>query len=271
MRSVMRKWMLSSIRWMTRATSSLVRRKCWSLVIVRSVIRWVISGLSSSIHRESDSTKMSSNFLSDWDRIIAVSFSIYPVILWHLREILIFSCKVAGNVLYCNLSICFRIPIMWRWLAYWGNLYFLIDMKKTILMSLILSLSILLLDIVTWRHECGDYGGDNGPVFYGFPFVYRTQIPWVNSFSGDFYIQWFLANLFVYSVFIFLIIYSIRLFILKSRQIKKALMIIIYSFITLFALSTVWIFGMTEWHFTWNHRNLKTLQCEIQWSFFSMK
>jgi hypothetical protein len=59
----------------------------------------------------------------------------------------------------------------------------------------LLSLSIPLLDIVTFRHSF-DFNGNMGPDFYGFPFIYRTEIPWVNSFNGVFYIFGYFGNVF---------------------------------------------------------------------------
>jgi hypothetical protein len=58
-------------------------------------------------------------------------------------------------------------------------------MKITrIIIIILLSLALPLLDIVTFRHSY-DFNGDMGPDFYGLPFIYRTEIPWVNSFNGD--------------------------------------------------------------------------------------
>jgi hypothetical protein len=49
------------------------------------------------------------------------------------------------------------------------------------------------LDVITWAHHC-DFKGDLGPVFIGFPFIYRTEIPWVCSMSGQFYLLGFVGN-----------------------------------------------------------------------------
>lgn len=136
---------------------------------------------------------------------------------------------------------------------------------------LLLSLSISQLDFITIRYEC-DYLGDMGPEYYGFPFIYRTQIPWVNSLSGNFYILGYIGNV---SVIYGLLFFSVTLF--KKFRISLGIMKylkIVTSIITiiLFIFASMF-FTLIEWNFKWKYNHIenyggKPLKCEKHLEFF---
>jgi hypothetical protein len=142
---------------------------------------------------------------------------------------------------------------------------------KYILISLLLALSIPLLDIITVRYEC-DYFGDAGPVFYGFPFKYRTALPWINSLSGVFYISGFLYNFLFYFVLIFSSILLLNKLI-KKLIFKKILRIIGYVIVFMSLLLALSKFLVIDWKFEWKNRYFenrgeKPLECERHFEFF---
>ncbi len=135
-----------------------------------------------------------------------------------------------------------------------------------------LSLSISQLDIISVRYDC-DYCGDGGPGFYGFPFKYRTTIPWVNSMSGDFYISGFLGNTLFFFVIIFALIILLKR-IVKSLKVKKIFKIIGYVLTTILLLLAAMNFFIIDWRFEWkdtyyNNYGGKPLKCEKHLEFFS--
>jgi hypothetical protein len=136
---------------------------------------------------------------------------------------------------------------------------------------LLLSLSISQLDFITIRYEC-DYLGEMGPEYYGFPFIYRTQIPWVNSISGKFYILGYICNVSVIYTLLFLLVklsekLSINKRIMKFLKIITSLItIILFIFASLF-------FTIIEWNFEWKYNHIenyggKPLKCEKHLEFF---
>jgi len=145
------------------------------------------------------------------------------------------------------------------------------NIVKYILIALILSASIPLLDIITIRYDC-DYLGDMGPGFYGFPFKYRTTIPWVNSMSGVFYISGFLSNIVFYFTLTLLSIMLLKKVIL-NLILRKILRITGYVItITLLLLASL-NYMITDWRFEWKDTYFenyggKPLECEKHFEFF---
>lgn len=150
----------------------------------------------------------------------------------------------------------------------------LILKKKTakyILITLIVSLSIPLLDIITVRFDC-DYLGDTGPGFYGFPFKYRTSIPWVNTMSGVFYISGFLCNILFYCILILSSILTLKR-IIASLIVRKVLRITGYVIAFILLPLAILNFMFTDWKFEWKdtyYKNYggKPLECEKHFEFF---
>lgn len=136
---------------------------------------------------------------------------------------------------------------------------------------MILSASISLLDIITVRYDC-DYLGDMGPGFYGFPFKYRTTIPWVNSMSGVFYISGFLSNILFYFTLILLSILILKRKIL-NLIVRKILRITGYVITLILLLLASLNFLVTDWRFEWQDSYFgnyggKPLECEKHFEFF---
>ena len=113
----------------------------------------------------------------------------------------------------------------------------------------LLALALPILDLVTFRHTC-DFKGHMGPEFYGLPFIYRTEIPWVNSFSGEFYILGYFGNVFFHCLCLVLLRWILNIFKL-SGIIKKTWNVIwIGTSVMLITYATMFFF-ITEWRFEW--------------------
>jgi hypothetical protein len=119
---------------------------------------------------------------------------------------------------------------------------------KTTILGL-LSLALPLLDIVTFRHTC-DFNGDMGPEFYGLPFIYRTEIPWVNSLSGDFYLLGYAGNVVFFGVII-LIVAAVLKRVEQQGHIKKIWNVGWIGTAMVMILFSSMFFFITEWHFDW--------------------
>lgn len=76
------------------------------------------------------------------------------------------------------------------------------------LLIILTSLSLPFCDIISIRYNC--FHEEMGPTLYGFPFIYRTEIPWVNSFEGNLYILGFIGNVLFYFLIINLIIIGLK-------------------------------------------------------------
>lgn len=123
-----------------------------------------------------------------------------------------------------------------------------------IIILILLSLALPLLDIVTFRHSY-DFNGDMGPDFYGLPFIYRTEIPWVNSLNGDFYILGYFGNVLFFSlvlVIFTLIITRIQL----NGLIKKLWEFIWMSTSVVMILFAAMFFFIIEWRFEWSNTEI---------------
>ncbi|WP_299677619.1 hypothetical protein [uncultured Dokdonia sp.] len=128
-------------------------------------------------------------------------------------------------------------------------------MKITrIIIITLLSLALPLLDIVTFRHSY-DFNGDMGPDFYGLPLIYRTEIPWVNSLSGDFYILGYFGNVFFYSIVLVIFILLIKR--IKLNGLFKKLWNVSWigaSVVLIFFAAIFFI--ITEWRFEWTNSEI---------------
>tara|TARA_B100001287_G_C22452733_1_gene421356 strand:+ start:150 stop:599 length:450 start_codon:yes stop_codon:yes gene_type:complete len=119
---------------------------------------------------------------------------------------------------------------------------------KIIILTL-LSLALPLLDIITFRHTC-DFKGDMGPEFYGLPFIYRTEIPWVNSFNGDFYILGYFGNVLFFGIILAILALVISKLKLndKAKKVRDTTWIGVSALLIFFAGL---FFFVTEWRFNW--------------------
>ena len=113
----------------------------------------------------------------------------------------------------------------------------------------LLALALPILDLVTFRHTC-DFKGDMGPEFYGLPFIYRTEIPWVNSFSGEFYILGYFGNVFFHCLCLFLLRWILNIFKLTGI-IKKTWNVIWIGTSVMLIIYATMFFSIMEWRFEW--------------------
>ncbi|SFT45061.1 hypothetical protein SAMN05216474_0636 [Lishizhenia tianjinensis] len=128
-------------------------------------------------------------------------------------------------------------------------------MKITqIIITILLSLALPLSDIVTLRHSY-DFEDDIGPEFYGLPFIYRTEIPWVNSLSGDFYILGYFGNVIFFSLV--LVVFTLLIKSIKLNGFIKKLWNVSWMGTSVFLiLFAALFFFITEWRFEWTNSEI---------------
>ena len=128
-------------------------------------------------------------------------------------------------------------------------------MKTTqIIITILLSLALPLLDIVTLRHSY-NFEDDMGPEFYGLPFIYRTEIPWVNSLSGDFYILGYFGNVICFGLV--LVIFTLLIKSIKLNEFIKKLWNVSWmgTSIVLILFAALFFF-ITKWKFEWTNSEI---------------
>jgi hypothetical protein len=145
----------------------------------------------------------------------------------------------------------------------------MMKLLKNSIRSLPLAAMVVTFDFATWRHVC-DYGGDVGPYFYGFPMIYRTEIPWVNSLSGEFYLLGFLVDLLLFAVFSGLLLTVVQ----KELKMPKKTSLALWITSWLFAASiTILNHTSIEWQYYWrttsdHYLNHYKKECEKRFLFF---
>jgi hypothetical protein len=123
-----------------------------------------------------------------------------------------------------------------------------------IISTTILPLALPLLDIVTIKHTY-DFKGDFGPEFYGLPFIYRTEIPWGSSLSGEFYLVGYFGNVFFYS----LVVLAITLLLMKLKlntTIKKLWTMCWFGIASVLIVFAVIFFLITDWRYAWTNSEI---------------
>lgn len=147
--------------------------------------------------------------------------------------------------------------------------------KKNWIFLLLLPLSFPLFDFISFHRKC-NWLGDGGPDYYGFPFVYRTQIPWVNSFSGEFYILGYLGNVFFYLLLVIVIRKLLR-YVLFSDKLKTILRNTSKVIIIVIAILSLFFTYGIEWNIQWKdgrsefeYTSGKELKCDCKLEFFSI-
>ena len=136
-----------------------------------------------------------------------------------------------------------------------------------------LGAAIVTLNIFTWMHIC-DYKGDIGPKFYGFPLIFRTEVPWLRSLSGRFYLAGFIVDTLIYSLIIGLLLKIIG--VIKSLRLNKNAKIVVWIFITI--ISTLIIIQNhinINWKYYWfpvfeGYFKNPSLTCDKKWIFPSL-
>lgn len=129
------------------------------------------------------------------------------------------------------------------------------------------------IDIISIRYSC--FHNEMGPELYGFPFIYRTQIPWVNSFEGNLYLLGYLGNALFYLLIIKLIELSLNKInenIIRNKYFKIST-IIVFILTIVFSSLPVFIY---EWECELTTKKIleyadQPLNCEKQWIFFGNK
>jgi len=118
----------------------------------------------------------------------------------------------------------------------------------------LLALALPLLDIVTFRHTY-DFKGDMGPEFYGLPFIYRTEIPWGSSLSGEFYVLGYFGNV-LFCAIVVLIFTLLMMRIKLNLTIKKLWNISWTSTSIVLILFSALFFFITDWRFDWTNSEI---------------
>lgn len=146
--------------------------------------------------------------------------------------------------------------------------------KKHWIFITLFALYFPLLDFITLHRKC-DWLGDYGPEFYGFPFVYRTGIPWVNSMSGEFYGLGYLGNVLFYLLFSVLIIRLLKI-VLINPKLKNLLSKALKATIILLGILTIFSTFVIDWNFKWTDGRhefekaaQKEMECNCKLEFFS--
>lgn len=136
-----------------------------------------------------------------------------------------------------------------------------------LLALLAIGFSTPIAEIVTQRLTC-DFQGDVGPEFYGFPWAYRTSIPWVNSMSGNLYLWPLIGNTLIHFIAISLVYYSLKRLASDSSKLmlRKAAFVIAFTSTGWATFSLAWI----EWHVEWTNQHIMqytnpSMPCEAEW------
>jgi small-conductance mechanosensitive channel len=146
--------------------------------------------------------------------------------------------------------------------------------KKYWIFITLFAFSFPLLDFITLHRKC-DWLGDGGPEYYGFPFVYRTGIPWVNSMSGEFYGLGYLGNVLFYLLLSVWIIRLLKIAVIHPK-LKSFLSKASKATIILLVILTIFSSFIVDWNFQWTDgRNKfekaarKELKCDCKIELFS--
>jgi hypothetical protein len=126
-------------------------------------------------------------------------------------------------------------------------------MWRNILFALIFGVGLTFSDIVAFEYVC-DYP-ELGPKFYGFPFVYRTSTTWVNSMSGDLYLQGIISDTIFWFIIVYVLILGLKK--LKNIKIKRVLRVIGLLIFGFSLFLTIISFLAIDWRLEISHDNFK--------------
>lgn len=77
--------------------------------------------------------------------------------------------------------------------------------KTYLLFSFLITCILIETDAITFRTVL-DNSSEHLPDLFGFPFIYKTSTPWVNSFEQEVYVKGLLLNIFFWLLLIYPII-----------------------------------------------------------------
>lgn len=137
--------------------------------------------------------------------------------------------------------------------------------KFHLLLSFLITAFILEFNVITFRTILANHH-EHEPNLFGFPFIYKTSVPWVNSFEQNVYLLGLLENMVVGCVFFYVFIGQINK-LRFPKIIKKSTNFIIMA-MGIMALLSFFLSPFEDKTFEWNHSfDLKNSQKEIE--FFS--
>jgi hypothetical protein len=106
-------------------------------------------------------------------------------------------------------------------------------------------------DLIVFVYRC-DFP-EYGPDFIGFPFIYRSSIPWVNSLSANLYLSGLIGNVLFWTIFAFILITLAEK--VATNGIRIASRIAVKSIFTAVLLLGALKYSATEWTSKKSHKN----------------
>lgn len=107
---------------------------------------------------------------------------------------------------------------------------------------------------------------DGGPYLYGFPIIYQTGVPWVNSFEQHIYIMGFLVNMAFWFTLV-LVIYKRLVLLIKSKLVLKLIRFITLAIFGVHFIVLAW-YTVEFRYFHWTYNNNFYEDCETKIKFF---
>lgn len=146
-------------------------------------------------------------------------------------------------------------------------------MYKRALISLLVGVGLAFFDLISFEYTC-EYS-ENMPKFYGFPAVYRTSSPFVNSLTAGLYLKGLIINCLFWSSICLLTLTMTKK--IGQNVLKK----VVHTTLGLFA-AAILLFStaeiiIIEWYVDFDHDNFKIHhfekepECERRLTFFPLK
>ena len=146
-------------------------------------------------------------------------------------------------------------------------------MLKRASIAVLFGFGLAFSDVITFEYVC-DYP-EYGPSFFGFPFVYRTSTPWVNSMSAVLYVTGSVGNLLFWTTIVYLVASLVEK--LKRGWTRRVVTIILSGICILsLGLTTVEL-AIIEWGIETGHDDFKMnyyqddIDCERTVKFLPLK
>jgi hypothetical protein len=131
----------------------------------------------------------------------------------------------------------------------------------TSIIAVLLAAIVIEFNVVSFRTILENHH-EHEPNLFGYPFICKTSIPWVNSFEQEVYLQGLVLNLIFWFALFYTLIVCFKYFkIWKWLKICSNYTIIFFGIITLISF----LFNpFEEKYYTWNHSfDLKNARKEI--------
>ncbi|MCC6541972.1 MAG: hypothetical protein IT225_07100 [Flavobacteriales bacterium] len=124
-------------------------------------------------------------------------------------------------------------------------------MRLTMLLRvLIVATALVLCDVFTIEHfdACPD---EHLPSLIGSPFAYRTSVPWVNSLSGELYLQGLVANIACWSMVLTILVVVVGRLIGSYPPLPRYLRMAGNGLVVLALVFVLLFFVSVEWRVAW--------------------